>query len=323
MRNKLQKNNKILLFISLMLTIIIIFCSGCARKQVQEQKRIEYTVVDAQGYKLEMEHSPHRIISLSISTDEILLDLVEPERIAALTYLADDLGISNVTEKAKLVKGRVKDTNPEALLALKPDLLLIPDFIKSETIQSLRDMQLPVYVYKTPHNIVSIKENIKALGEVVGENEKANKILQKMEADLQVVRNKLGNIPADKQKRIIFMRDNGAYYSPEQSFNDICYYAKVKNALTELNYSKPTEVAQEKIIELNPDAIILAEWNYDGKHEAREQKENILENDAFASVNAVQNKAVYIIPAKHLLSLSPSIVKAVAEIAHDVYGIDI
>lgn len=323
MREKLKNNNKSFILITSLLMVIMLLCASCAKKQVQEQKRIEYTVVDVQGYKLEMEHCPQRIVSLSISTDEILLDLVESERIAALTHLADDVGISNVAERAKLVKGRVKDTNPEALLALQPDLLLIPDFIKPETIQSLRDMQLAVYVYKTPHNMEEIKECIKALGEAVHESEKANQVLQKMDADLQAISNKLSTIPETKQKRIIFMRDKGAYYSPKQSFDDICRYAKVKNALTELNYSKPTEVAQEKIIDLNPDILILAEWNYDGKHEAKEQKENILANNAFASVNAVQHNAVYIIPAKHLLSLSPSIVKAVAEIAHAVYGIEI
>lgn len=322
MCGKLKEKNKLFILTIFMLIGIMLLCSSCARKQVPH-KKIAYTVVDAQRYKLEIEHSPQRIVSLSISTDEILLDLVEPGRIAALTYLADDLGISNVVEKAKLVKGRVKDTNPEALLVLKPDLLLIPDFTKPEAIQSLRDMQLPVYVYKAPHNMTEIKASIKALGEAVGENEKANQIVQKMDEELLAVSKKIGNIPDSKQKRIVFMRDRGAYYSPQQSFDDICRYAKVKNALGELNYSKPTEVAQEKIIELNPDALILAEWNYDGKHEAREQKENILESDAFASINAVQQKAVYIIPAKHLLSLSPSIVKAVAEIAHAVYGMEI
>ena len=33
---------------------------------------------------------PQRIVSLNLCTDQLLLQLVEPERIAALTYLSDD-----------------------------------------------------------------------------------------------------------------------------------------------------------------------------------------------------------------------------------------
>ena len=54
-------------------------------------------------------------------------------------------------------------------MALHPDLILIPDFVKPEVIQSLRDMNLQVYVYKTPKSMDDVRQCIRFLGEAVGE----------------------------------------------------------------------------------------------------------------------------------------------------------
>ena len=50
-------------------------------------------------------------------------------------------------------------------MALHPDLILIPDFVKPEVIQSLRDMNLQVYVYKTPKSMDDVRQCIRFLGE--------------------------------------------------------------------------------------------------------------------------------------------------------------
>lgn len=52
------------------------------------------SVVDATKTRLDFICWVKRsIVSLGLSADEVLLDMVEPDRIAALTYLADDAGI--------------------------------------------------------------------------------------------------------------------------------------------------------------------------------------------------------------------------------------
>ncbi len=51
------------------------------------------------------------------------------------------------------------------------------------------------------------------------------------------------------------MRSNGAYYSPEASFNDVCRYAQVRNALEELHYDKPGIVNQEAVVQLKSGGI--------------------------------------------------------------------
>ena len=49
------------------------------------------TVVDVQGQSVKLREKPQRIVSCSISTDEILLEMVDASRIAALSVLVDEL----------------------------------------------------------------------------------------------------------------------------------------------------------------------------------------------------------------------------------------
>lgn len=304
-----------------LLLALSVLCFGCSKpKLAQPEGKPLYTLTDATGTKVSFTKKPERIVSLSISTDEILLDLVESKRIAALTKYVDDEGISNATDKAKAVKGRVQAGNPEAILALRPDLILLPDFSSADTIQSLREMQQPVYVYKTPYNLADVRACIKELGQVVGEEATAQLILQRMEARLSQLQQKMGPIPATEQKRVIFMSDKGAYYSPEHSFNDICKHAQVVNALSQLHFAKPITVGQEEIVRLNPDAFILSGWVDSTDQEPAALAHNLSQDPSYASVKAVKNKAIYTLPAKHLLCLSQYMVEASYDLARAVYG---
>lgn len=93
-----------------MLSLLSMLCFGCGKPKLAEPEgKPIYTLTDATGTKVSFTKKPERIVSLSISTDEILLDLVEPKRIVALTKYVDDEGISNATEQAKAVKGRVQN----------------------------------------------------------------------------------------------------------------------------------------------------------------------------------------------------------------------
>ena len=314
-----QKYKKIITALLLCLSLLLVM-TGCGREDVQQNSDTAYTVTDSQGHKLCFKEKPQRIISMSISTDEILIDLVPCSRIAAFSRLVDDPGISNIVERAQSVGSRVDGQSSEAIMALHPDLILIPDFVKPEVIQSLRDMNLQVYVYKTPKSMEDVRQCIRLLGEAVGEKERGEMMVTAMNEHLKKVQAKIGNIPKEKQKRIVFMRSNGAYYSQEASFNDVCRYAQVRNALEELHYDKPGIVNQEAVVQLNPEVFLLAGWNYDGQHDPKQMEEELLNNPGYQTTDAVKNRKVYTVPAKHVLCVSQYIVNAVEDLADAVYS---
>ena len=107
MNNK-ENNKKAVSFVIILLLVLLIpFFPGCrsekegtfSKNAVKLQS--SYTVKDDTGLTLQFTEKPKRIVSYSISTDEILMALVKPERIAALSRLVDDPGVSSIVKKAK------------------------------------------------------------------------------------------------------------------------------------------------------------------------------------------------------------------------------
>lgn len=312
---------KIICFILLM--FVYNFCMGCSNQieKNTEAGKIEnkYTVTDSTGAVLTFAKKPEKIVSLSVSTDEILIDLVSVNRIKAVAYLADDPGISNVVERVKVIPDRAYGNSAEALLAMQSDVIIAADFFKKEMIQTLRDLGLKVYVYKTPNNIKEVKQAVKDIAVLVGETKNSEKIIQKMDAKLRDVNNRVGDIKPEEQKKVVLIRNNGVFYRPDTPFMDICRYANVKDATEDLHYDKSGILSQEEVVRLNPDIFIIPAWNYDGQHDPEDIKNEILDNPSYQTTKAGKNKAVIMLPATHVLAVSQYTVDAVEELAKAVY----
>ena len=57
------------------------------------------------------------------------------------------------------VEKHVKATT-ESLLSVQPDLVLIPNWVSPDAIGEMRNMQIPIYVYKTPTTVEEAKSVI-------------------------------------------------------------------------------------------------------------------------------------------------------------------
>ncbi len=317
-----SRENKYSIFtILLSLTFIIFSFSGCKSENSHStsdsvvKTQSSYTVTDDTGVTLQFTEKPKRIVSYSISTDEILMALVEPERIAALSRLVDDPSVSSIVKEAKQIPNRVQGQSVEGVLNFKPDLVIIPDFHPPEMLQSARELGLKVYIYKTPSNVEGVKRSIRQLASLTGEKEKGEEVIAKMDAKINRVQQRIATIPKDKRKRVIQLRSEGAFYAPDNSFGDVCRYAGVSDATLELHYPSAMEITQEKIVELNPDIIFVPDWDYDGKHEIFGEQQKIMNNPSYQGMKAVQEGKVYRISGALVLTVSQYIADAIEEVA--------
>ena len=58
-------------------------------------------LIDPAGRRQQLREKPRRIVSMVLSSDEILMDLVEPSRIRGMTFLATDRISSNCSDFAR------------------------------------------------------------------------------------------------------------------------------------------------------------------------------------------------------------------------------
>lgn len=304
--------------IALLLTLCFIL-GGCSLdRQDKGVKKAGHQVTDSQGSTLTLPLKPERIVSLSVATDEILMGLVRAERVAALTYLAEDSSISNIVEEAKPIKNKIR-ANAEAVIALQPDLVLVPSWQPVELVQAMRDAGLPVYVFKSATSVGEVRENIKDIAGIVGEPEKGAAVIAAMDSVLEKISTKVNSLPEGERQvtaRFSNMGDSGGVGS---TFDDICRHAGVKNAAAMAGLDMNGTLTKEQIVAINPDFFLLPAWDYTGKQDLNKYKEEVQNDPALQTIKAVQHKRLIKVPDRYLFCTSQNIVKGVLSVAQAAY----
>src|SRR5581483_10904062 len=89
--------------------------------------------------------APRRIASLNLAADEMLADLVSPDRIVAVTTFVDDPQQSNVVGRLPSSITRVTHAQLEKLVEMQPDLVIVSDFTEADFLQLLEASGLRYY----------------------------------------------------------------------------------------------------------------------------------------------------------------------------------
>lgn len=299
--------------------ICLAFCTACSNTQKQNQTG-DKTFTDVTGNKVVLKQKPQRIVSLNVSTDEILNDLVGPDRVAAFSKFADNESISTIPKSAReKVKLRVEALGTEGILAARPDLVIIADWRGRELSDALRGVGINVYVYKTPTTIKEIEATIKELGALTGDEAQADIMAAKMDKTLSQVTQKLGDIPKDKRVKVVALSFMGAFGGKGTTFADECNYAQLRNMILEDNVQYGAEISKEALVKMNPDLLIMPSWDFDEKKSAKQFLEDTLHDPALQSITAIQKHNLVQVHDAYLYSTSQECVYAVEELAKAAY----
>lgn len=312
---------------SICFLVVCILLSGCCfrhqdtARNYRELSPGQYSVTDVQGHILTFSKKPQRIVSMYGASDEILLDLVPNERIIALSKWARDPEISNVVERAKKIPFEAKD-NIEYLLSIKPDLVIARSLQNAEFIQSLRDTGIPVYVYNHPTSVNEVRDCIRKLAVVVGEQERGEKMLDKMDEEIELVRAKIGMLPENQKKCImLYVGGQGVIGGKDTIFDDIAAQAQVINGCSKAGGTAMTTLPKEKIIEINPDVLLIAEWSRGGANqEPAKVMEEVLLDPSLKSVKAIRDRKVCMIPVRYTHCVSQYVAEGIKAVSEAVYG---
>lgn len=305
---------------SILLILIIVLTglfSGCNMDEPKQKTTAAYEVVDSQGVILKLDKKPQHIASLTLCSDEILLSLIDKSRFASCTSRVTDHGISNIAENAQDLP-KLSSKSVEAIVALQPDLVIAADWLPVELIDSLREVGLNVYVYKTPSTIVEVKSLISELSKVVGETEKGIAIIKEMDEVLTKVQADVKQIPQDKRKVVMALSSMGCYGGKGSILDDIDKNAGVINGAALAGLEKNDTLAKEQMIAINPDAIMVPTWDYEGK-DTEQFKQDILNDPALSTIKAVKNKRLIQVDDKYTYCTSQYVVYGVRDLAKAVY----
>lgn len=247
------------------------------------------------------DNKPQRIVSLSPNLTQVIYALGYIDQLVGVT-IYDEYPIE-VIELPKV--GGWINPNYEAILALKPDIVVL---MKDQDISfghKLRNLGLNTFIAKSNDSIDDIIQAITDLGEILGNKEEAQKLTNNIQTKLNQIKEQTLN---SKKKRVLLVvgRNPG-------TLEDI-YVIGRNNYIDELitlaggdnvvkNQRNALKITKEAIFSFNPDVII--EIN----HQKLDREDEILDIwNSLNTVNAVKNNQVYVLSSQVLLHPSQRIV---------------
>ncbi len=302
----------------LLCTLSILFTSCIP--PAAEQKPAAYTVTDIEGTAVDFPAPPERIVTLSMSTDEVMLGLVEPERIAAVNGLLDDPVSSNVTGLVKAIPQRIGNPTAEELMALHPDLVVVPDWGDLTIVPSLREVGLKVVVCKGARNLAEIRETITLLAAAAGVLERGEKLLTMMDEKLAGIQEKAAQIPQEERKRVVLISLMAGYGGLGSSFDEACRYAGVVNGRAELGIRDFQVMTKEQLVQIDPDILFLPTYNDHGNYDVDKFRREYLGDPSLQTMKAIRSKSFAEPFEGYIYNCSQDFVFGVQEIAYCAYG---
>jgi iron complex transport system substrate-binding protein len=127
-----------------------------------------------------------RIMSLKVCTDELLLDLVPPERIASVTFLSrEKAGLKYWPQAASIP---VNHGSAEEILNLHPDLILTDPFMAPALRSLLAKTGAKIVEVPPADNFDQIRSVTRLVAKAVGEEGRGEALIAQMDRDLAALK---------------------------------------------------------------------------------------------------------------------------------------
>jgi len=212
--------------------------------------------------------NPQRIVVFPLFAEEMLLEMIGPERIVYVghAYFENGDEYSPTMELMKHIAGR-NWQNSGNFLEMDPNLVILSGYLSIEynlIFPELEEDNIPVLFLDTPETIDDIKSILKTLGEVVGALDKADQMIQDMDAELRKIAEIVSTIPAEKRVRVAFFSTDGPHSFQPYTFNMITNAAGVINIngtntdyyIVDSRNSDLLIMSETLLTEGNPDLIV-------------------------------------------------------------------
>ncbi len=213
-----------------------------------------YQVTDDRGVQVSFDKPPQRIVSLLPSLTETVCALGQCDRLVGVDRY------SNYPDRVRQmpVVGGGLDPNIEAIVALKPDLVLMATSAQAGA--RLQALGLKVMALE-PKTHADVKRVLETLGQVLGVSD-AWRVWQGIEAAMQAAEKSLPE--RLKSMRVYFEVNRAPYAAGEASFiGETLSWLGVKNIVPASMGPFPL-INPEFVVRANPDVIMVGDVNYSG-----------------------------------------------------------
>jgi iron complex transport system substrate-binding protein len=182
----------------------------------------------------------------------------------------------------------------------------------------LKNAGIPIAAFNRWHTVESLKENIVMIGQLVGEEEKSQFIVEQIEERVIDIQSTVENLE-EKPTVLVLSQvgsNTGPYaLGPTNISYDIVKLAGGTPASESIGLERSSPVTIEHIIEMDPDFIILVEWGI-----ASDEFSELINSEGFKVLRAVKEGNMKQIKARDIMISNQHVVlNGLEEIAHWIY----
>jgi iron complex transport system substrate-binding protein len=210
--------------------------------------------VTANAYGADASRQPMRIVSLNLCTDELVLRLADRKNIASITHLAATSSASNVADLARQIP--VNHGLAEEIIPLNPDLVVAGRYTARAAVALLKRTGIPILDLDVPRDLSEIRAQYRAVGQALGEEERAEGIIAEMDS-------RLASIPAGaagERPRAMVFNANGYTIGKHSLTDEVITRAGMENLSATLGIDNYGEVPLEVVVTSPVDVLILSSY---------------------------------------------------------------
>lgn len=304
-------------FTVVFLCLLTLLAAGCGGGQEtkQEVKGKYATITDAAGRTVALDVEPKRIVALNPS----YLGMIDSVGGSIVGRATSKLVTVPESMREAPEIGFVYNINMESLVGLKPDLVLAGKNQHEKFVPLLESNNIKV-IELDAKTYTEVQDTVRLLGKIYGTPDKAEQECALLNSEIKAVTDKL---PKEK-KKIVIMHATASSVTTEGSrsiagcVSDILGFENVAAKALQ-GKSEKTPYSMEALVEQNPEIIFITSMGKADEIENR-LRSDFKNNPAWASLQAVQNGKVYVLP-ENLFLLNPGLEypKAVEYMARQVY----
>jgi iron complex transport system substrate-binding protein len=250
---------------------------------------------------------PLRVASLNLAADEVLVEILPPERLVAVTAFADERGTSNVVGRVPPSVARFPRANVERLVALAPDLVVISQYTDADVQRQLERAGLRLHRMEGLESLAGFRSAVLDLGRAVGAEDAARRLVERYDRTLAEVARRVQGAP---RPRVLYWA-NPMTAGADTAIGTLIECAGAVNVGRQLGVSGIAPAGAERAFVADPDVVLLGQWPG--------VKAALLGHPLLSRMRAVREGKVVELPTELLVALNHHAAEACWALAHQLH----
>ena len=271
-------------------------------------------VEDADNVRVRIARPARRIASQYWSIDEFVYSIVPAKNVVAVSASAYEPTVSNVLPFVRKYQPVIA-TDPERVLRVDPDLILVSSDGRADFTSLLRSAGVPVFrTQVTFETLAEIEAAIRLMGYVTGADANARQVADSFHSTIEELS---ARHPANAAPPRVLGLGGRYSYGSKTVFNDVIRKLGGINVSAEGGLEGYSPVDYEQIIRWNP------EWIFAGAASDRKSQvlAQLLRDPSISLTEAARSGHIVVLDNNVFMPMSPYTVLLVTAIADALYPI--